>query len=187
MRGRTNPRAPLAASAAGAAGTAAPRRAGILALLSLMLAALVVLASGPARAQPAAPVAAAAKEGSWVIRDFRFKSGEVLPELRALAKQIGVEGASGMRKSELVAAIQRESRAAGRWERRRGGPGQGRVGHGSGAGSTDGVCSSHCSSIRMRGRSMRLLGTSALSQMSGGLRPGSTCTSSPDCMAGKAR
>jgi transcription termination factor Rho len=29
----------------------------------------------------------------------------VLPELRALARQIGVEGASGMRKSELVAAI----------------------------------------------------------------------------------
>ncbi|BBY93058.1 hypothetical protein MGALJ_27270 [Mycobacterium gallinarum] len=29
----------------------------------------------------------------------------VLPELRALAKQIGVEGASGMRKSDLVAAI----------------------------------------------------------------------------------
>ena len=29
----------------------------------------------------------------------------VLPELRALAKQVGVEGASGMRKSELIAAI----------------------------------------------------------------------------------
>ena len=29
----------------------------------------------------------------------------VLPELRALAKQIGVEGASGMRKGELIAAI----------------------------------------------------------------------------------
>ncbi|WP_101952762.1 transcription termination factor Rho [Mycobacterium sp. 3519A] len=32
-------------------------------------------------------------------------SSMVLPELRALARQIGVEGASGMRKSELVAAI----------------------------------------------------------------------------------
>ncbi len=36
----------------------------------------------------------------------------VLPELRALAKQIGVDGASGMRKSELVAAI-REHRGEG--------------------------------------------------------------------------
>ena len=33
----------------------------------------------------------------------------VLPELRALANQVGVKGTSGMRKSELIAAI-RESR-----------------------------------------------------------------------------
>ena len=33
----------------------------------------------------------------------------VLPELRALANSVGVKGASGMRKSELIAAI-RESR-----------------------------------------------------------------------------
>jgi transcription termination factor Rho len=38
-------------------------------------------------------------------------SSLVLPELRAIAKEIGVEGASGMRKSELIAAI-RERRAA---------------------------------------------------------------------------
>ncbi|BBY14796.1 transcription termination factor Rho [Mycolicibacterium litorale] len=37
----------------------------------------------------------------------------VLPELRALARQIGVEGASGMRKSELIAAI-RERRGDGK-------------------------------------------------------------------------
>jgi transcription termination factor Rho len=36
----------------------------------------------------------------------------VLPELRVLARQIGVEGASGMRKSELIAAI-RERRGEG--------------------------------------------------------------------------
>jgi len=44
-----------------------------------------------------ADVASASRAGSL--------STMVLPELRALAKQIGVEGASGMRKGELVAAI----------------------------------------------------------------------------------
>ncbi|WP_448409763.1 transcription termination factor Rho [Mycolicibacterium sp. XJ647] len=39
----------------------------------------------------------------------------VLPELRALAKEIGIDGASGMRKSELVAAIRdRRGQANGR-------------------------------------------------------------------------
>ncbi|GJF16143.1 transcription termination factor Rho [Mycolicibacterium cyprinidarum] len=39
----------------------------------------------------------------------------VLPELRALAKEIGVEGSSGLRKSELIAAIrERRGESAGR-------------------------------------------------------------------------
>jgi transcription termination factor Rho len=39
-------------------------------------------------------------------------TGMVLPDLRALANEVGVKGASGMRKSELIAAI-REKRAEG--------------------------------------------------------------------------
>jgi transcription termination factor Rho len=35
-------------------------------------------------------------------------SGMVLPDLRALANQVGVKGASGMRKSELIAAIREQ-------------------------------------------------------------------------------
>ncbi|MDG5484967.1 transcription termination factor Rho [Mycolicibacterium gadium] len=50
-----------------------------------------------AETAPTADVASGNRAGSL--------STMVLPELRALAKQIGVEGASGMRKSDLVAAI----------------------------------------------------------------------------------
>ncbi|HEY6577211.1 MAG TPA: transcription termination factor Rho [Mycobacterium sp.] len=46
---------------------------------------------------PPAPVASAGRGGSL--------TGMVLPDLRALANQLGIKGASGMRKSELIAAI----------------------------------------------------------------------------------
>ncbi|MCI4675034.1 transcription termination factor Rho [Candidatus Mycolicibacterium alkanivorans] len=45
----------------------------------------------------------------------------VLPELRALASKVGVKGTSGMRKSELIAAI-RESQNGGNTGPRNGGP-----------------------------------------------------------------
>lgn len=45
----------------------------------------------------AAPTASGGRSGSLSTR--------LLPELRAIAKEVGVEGASGMRKSELIAAI----------------------------------------------------------------------------------
>lgn len=54
-------------------------------------------ATPTAETAPTAEVASGNRGGSL--------STMVLPELRALAKEIGVEGASGMRKGELVAAI----------------------------------------------------------------------------------
>lgn len=60
-----------------------------------------------AETAPTADVASGDRSGAL--------STMVLPELRALAKEIGVEGASGMRKSELVAAIrERRGEANGR-------------------------------------------------------------------------
>ncbi len=57
-------------------------------------------------AEAGAPVSAPAADDAPPSAARRGSlTGLVLPELRALAKEIGVEGASGLRKSELIAAI----------------------------------------------------------------------------------
>jgi homoserine O-acetyltransferase/O-succinyltransferase len=45
---------------------------------------LLLIAFAPAAAQYPAP-----KEGSWIARDFRFHTGEVMPELRLHYRTIG--------------------------------------------------------------------------------------------------
>lgn len=76
-----------------------------------------------APAEPSAPAAknapdvpAAQSSGGNASKDGRGSlTSLVLPELRALAKEIGVDGASGMRKSELIAAIrERRGESTGR-------------------------------------------------------------------------
>lgn len=71
-------------------------------------------ATATAETAPTADVASGNRSGSL--------STMVLPELRALAKEIGVEGASGMRKGELVAAIrERRGESNGRGQSSAGG------------------------------------------------------------------
>ncbi|OBG88051.1 transcription termination factor Rho [Mycobacterium sp. E136] len=71
-------------------------------------------ATPSAETPPTADVASGNRSGSL--------STMVLPELRALAKEIGVEGASGMRKGELVAAIrERRGESNGRGQTSAGG------------------------------------------------------------------
>ncbi|OBK80613.1 transcription termination factor Rho [Mycobacterium sp. 1164985.4] len=71
-------------------------------------------ATPTAETAPTADVASGNRSGSL--------STMVLPELRALAKEIGVEGASGMRKGELVAAIrERRGESNGRGQSSAGG------------------------------------------------------------------
>lgn len=71
-------------------------------------------ATPSAETAPTADVASGNRSGSL--------STMVLPELRALAKEIGVEGASGMRKGELVAAIrERRGESNGRGQTSAGG------------------------------------------------------------------
>ena len=62
--------------------------------------------------EAAAPAAVETAPRATATRSERGGSltGMVLPDLRALANEVGVKGASGMRKSELIAAI-RERRA----------------------------------------------------------------------------
>ncbi|KAA0079315.1 transcription termination factor Rho [Mycolicibacterium sp. P9-64] len=68
--------------------------------------------SAPTTPEAAAPAAVETAPVTTTTRSERGGSltGMVLPDLRALANEVGVKGASGMRKSELIAAI-REKRA----------------------------------------------------------------------------
>jgi transcription termination factor Rho len=73
--------------------------------------------SAASAANASATAASAAVETPPVATATRSErggslTGMVLPDLRALANEVGVKGASGMRKSELIAAI-REKRAEG--------------------------------------------------------------------------
>jgi homoserine O-acetyltransferase len=75
------------------------------------LALSLMLAAGPALAQPQAP---APRDGAWVARDFRFHTGEVLPEVRLAYTTIGdpsgipvlvLHGTAGSARSLLTPAF----------------------------------------------------------------------------------
>ncbi|MEU6746780.1 Rho termination factor N-terminal domain-containing protein, partial [Spirillospora sp. NPDC046719] len=74
-------------------------------------------------ASSTAPAADAAQNGAEPTAPRRRRSGTglsamVLPELKALASSLGITGVTGMRKSQLIAAIQEKQ----------GGQGQGSAG-----------------------------------------------------------
>jgi len=54
-----------------------------------LIAALLLLAAAPAAAQPAQPLWPNLREGDFVLKDFRFASGEILPELKLHYRTLG--------------------------------------------------------------------------------------------------
>ena len=68
-----------------------PKGPGALAALALALAAMHVVA-----ADYPAP-----KEGDWVVRDFRFHTGETLPELKLHYTTVGAPGVASSKRAVI--------------------------------------------------------------------------------------
>jgi transcription termination factor Rho len=70
-------------------------------------------AAAPDASQEAQAPVTAPNTGSAPAARSASLTGMVLPDLRALANQVGIKGASGMRKSELIAAIREHQAETG--------------------------------------------------------------------------